>query len=255
MDQSSQKEENSLEDRLAKAANITTNYSVFLVTASIITTLALSINDTTNIVGAMVISPLLNPIFGMMFSAARKGPKPFVNLCIHSLMTFLYGTILAFITAWLIGLVFTVFSNTDCAEGEVFLCWPTLMSYRLGQWAYIIIAFIYGTSSGIASSIAYSEGVFGVVLGVMIAIALLPPICNSGLTLAYGLFGNIININGGISPEVRDNAFSSFGISLAVYAVSVLMIIVGGIIGLYVKRLLDWRRRKNPVLDISLLPT
>ena len=132
--------------------------------SGIIITLGLLINNAAVIIGGMLIAPLVWPVLALAM-AIIKGS---VRLLTNSLFTLGKVTVVILIFSYLIGLV----SPFDIA-GEEFLSrvQPTLIELMIALAAGFVGAFIVAHPK-IHSSIA----------GVVVAVALVPPICVLGLT-------------------------------------------------------------------------
>ena len=109
------------------------------------------------------------------------------------------------------------------------------MMFRLGSWPYLIVSLIYGSACGVVGALAYGTKTIENFIGVAIAIALVPPICNSGMMLIYGSFVNLININGG--STIQGYTFGWAGVSLLVFIVNVGSLLLTGTLTLYFRRI------------------
>lgn len=205
-----------------------TKYIIRIIAAATITSLALAINDTTNVVGAMIISPLLDPLYIIIKSILAKNWKDLGK----ATLTEILGLVIAFMVSSIVCIILTIFTNSNCTNEETLLCWQTPMMFRLGSWAYLIIGFLYSFVCGIVY-VLFSENNM-MVTGVAIAIALVPPICNAGMMLIYGIFGNLININGGFTNEQQIDAFKTMGSSLIILFINIFTFILTGVLTLYI---------------------
>ena len=61
--------------------------------------------------------------------------------------------------------------------------------YSRGQPSNLLSGFFYAVPSGIAVALCCVEGGVNALVGAAIAASLLPPICNLGLCLGFGLAG------------------------------------------------------------------
>ena len=126
------------------------------------------------IIGAMVLAPLLGPNMGMAFAATLGDPK----LAKKSMQTNAAGSMLAFLIAVCIGWFTTV--NLEH---------PEIVSRLNVSYADVILA----SASGAAGALSFTAGISGSLIGVMVAVALLPPLMVSGLLLGGGHFQECIN--------------------------------------------------------------
>jgi uncharacterized hydrophobic protein (TIGR00341 family) len=126
------------------------------------------------IIGAMVLAPLLGPNMGMAFAATLGDPK----LAKKSLTTNVSGSALALFIAVCIGWFATVDLNN-----------PEIVSRMDVGYGDIVLA----SASGAAGALSFTAGVSASLIGVMVAVALLPPLMVFGLLLGDGHFYESIN--------------------------------------------------------------
>ncbi len=119
------------------------------------------------IIGAMVIAPLLGPNMGMAF-AATLGDK---KLAKKSLNTNMAGIAVALAIAVALGW----FSDVDINN-------PEIASRLQVSYADVILAL----AAGAAGALSFTSGVPGSLIGVMVAVALMPPLMVFGLFLGDG---------------------------------------------------------------------
>ncbi|MFW6279099.1 MAG: TIGR00341 family protein [Bacillota bacterium] len=119
------------------------------------------------IVGAMVIAPLLGPNMGLALSVTIGD----LELGKKAIKTNFVGIALAFGVSVLIGAL--VPTNPMSQE---------IMIRTAVGWGDIVLAL----AAGAAGSLAFTTGISGAVIGVMIAVALLPPLNVSGILLGNG---------------------------------------------------------------------
>ena len=145
---------------------------VFL--ASCVAAIGLLRDNVAIIIGAMVLAPLLGPNMGMAFAATLGDPK----LAKKSLTTNVSGSALALFIAVCIGW----FANVDLNN-------PEIVSRMDVSYADIVLA----SASGAAGALSFTAGVSASLIGVMVAVALLPPLMVFGLLLGDGHFYESIN--------------------------------------------------------------
>lgn len=119
------------------------------------------------VIGAMVIAPLLGPNVGLSL-ATTLGDQ---NLLRQSLKSLLVGFSLAFALSVGLGLLLPV-------DPDV----PELLSRTEVTFADIAL----GMAAGIAGVLSFTRGISAAVIGVMVAVALLPPLVATGLYLGTG---------------------------------------------------------------------
>jgi len=142
-------------------------YIITVVLSALVAAIGLMRDDVVIIIGAMVIAPLLGPNVALALASTLGDLK----LAIRSLKTFFTGLVTAYIVALIIGYLFDV--NTETSA---------IMSRTVLQKSDIFLAL----ASGVAGALAYTTGVSTALIGVMVAVALLPPLVTSGLLLASG---------------------------------------------------------------------
>ena len=145
---------------------------VFL--ASCVAAIGLLRNNVAIIIGAMVLAPLLGPNMGMAFAATLGDPK----LAKKSLKTNAAGSALALLIAVCIGWFATVELGN-----------PEIVSRLNVSYADVVLA----SASGAAGALSFTAGFSGSLIGVMVAVALLPPLVVFGLLLGGGYFQESIN--------------------------------------------------------------
>jgi uncharacterized hydrophobic protein (TIGR00341 family) len=126
------------------------------------------------IIGAMVIAPLLGPNMGMALAAALGDSA----LAKRSLKTSFAGVAIAMTIAIALGW----FATVDVTNPEI--------ASRL-QVSYA--DFILALASGAAGALSFTSGVSGSLIGVMVAVALLPPLMVFGLLVGDGQFQTSLN--------------------------------------------------------------
>jgi uncharacterized hydrophobic protein (TIGR00341 family) len=126
------------------------------------------------IIGAMVIAPLLGPNMGMALAAALGDSA----LAKRSLKTNFAGIAIAVTIAIALGW----FATVDVTNPEI--------ASRL-QVSYA--DFVLALASGAAGALSFTSGVSGSLIGVMVAVALLPPLMVFGLLVGDGQFQTSLN--------------------------------------------------------------
>lgn len=145
-------------------------YLVMTLLSSVVAAVGLIRGEVAIIIGAMVIAPLLGPNIGLSLASTLGD----IDLAKRSLKAMGVGVVAAAAVSVLVGIVFTV-------DPQV----PELASRTRAGLGDIVIALAAGT----AGSLAFTSGVPTVVVGVMVAVALLPPLVAAGLLAGAG-FGS-----------------------------------------------------------------
>jgi uncharacterized hydrophobic protein (TIGR00341 family) len=141
--------------------------------SAIVAAIGLLENNVAVIIGAMVIAPLLGPNIAFSLGASLGETK----LVIESLKAIFTGITLAIIIAAMIGLCWPV--EFDSAE----LLLRTDVTY---SGTAIALA------SGTAAALSLVTSTSSVLVGVMVAVALMPPAVTIGLMLSSGQFDHAI---------------------------------------------------------------
>lgn len=140
---------------------------VFL--ATLVAAVGLMRNDTAVLIGAMVIAPLLGPNVSLCLATALGDAK----LALRSLKANGVGLAVALAASLLIGAVFTIDPSS-----------PAFKTRTVVSLGDIILAL----ASGCAGVLTFSAGTRSALIGVMVAVALMPPFAAFGLLLASGEF-------------------------------------------------------------------
>ena len=148
-----------------------TEFSNIFVLMTILSTVVVAIglikNNVAVIIGAMVIAPFLGPNVALALSTNLADHK----LGINALRTLLLGV---FITILL-----------SAGMGYFFKTDPTIPEIALRTQANLSDIFL-ALASGCAGVLAFTTGLSSAVIGVMVAVALLPPLTVCGLLLGTG---------------------------------------------------------------------
>jgi len=125
-------------------------------------------NSAAMVIGAMVIAPILGPNVGLAL-ATTLGDKALLK---RSLKSIFYGFSVTLLLSILMGLaiefdetVYEIISRTQVSFADIAL----------------------GLAAGVAGCLSFTRGVSAAVIGVMVAVALLPPLVATGLLLGSGM--------------------------------------------------------------------
>lgn len=164
-------------DMTAASASIRKNIffrgpNVWILAFSIIVaSVGLNVNSTAVIIGAMLISPLMGPIFGIGLGLGVNDPllikNGFKNLLIMVFISILASTLYFLIT-------------------PLRLANPTELLARTTPSIYDVMIALFGGAAGILELCRKEKGT--VLSGVAIATALMPPLCTAGYGIASGNF-------------------------------------------------------------------
>ena len=149
-------------------SSLSFQFLAMLSAASLISSLGLMSDSSVIIVGAMLIAPLMKPIMSLSYSITNGDSA----LKLRSCNTLVTGVVLTLFISFMSGLVLDLSNITDQMAARIE---PNL--FDLG----VAIA------AGIAAAVAMTRrSVADSLPGVAIAVAIVPPICVSGISLSMG---------------------------------------------------------------------
>jgi uncharacterized hydrophobic protein (TIGR00341 family) len=149
-----------------KNARLDVNYIVLVILSTVVAAIGLVEDNVAVVIGAMVIAPLLGPNLAFGLGTALGD----VHLMNRSLNSLLAGLAIAISLSFLIGILWPF---ADTAE--------LLARTELGFDSLAL-----ALASGAAAALSLTTGLPSVLVGVMVAVALLPPAATVGLTLSHG---------------------------------------------------------------------
>jgi len=158
---------NELYDDIEVSLELRPNYLLTVTLSALIAALGMRSGQTAVVIGAMIIAPLLGPTMAMAM-AATLGDKALGRKAIITLVT---GILAALVFTYLFGMFIEV--NPLVAE---------LRNRTIVHPADIALAL----ACGAAGVLAFSQGASLSLVGVMIAVALVPPIAAAGLFFGSG---------------------------------------------------------------------
>ena len=160
-----------LYNEINKGARTDFNFVLLVILSTIVCAIGLIQSNVAVIIGAMVIAPLLGPNLALAFGAAL-GDK---TLIIQSIKSNIAGLGLTLGLAILTGLVINL-----PVEGS------ELMARTQVDYAGLALAL----AAGAAAVLSMTTGLSGTLVGVMVAVALMPPAITLGLMISWGDFSN-----------------------------------------------------------------
>ncbi len=152
---------------LSEAADASTFYLSMVALSAVVASAGLIMGDGAVIIGAMVIAPLIGPSLAVSFATTLGDLK----LGRRALTTSLMGAAVAFVLALVVGWIVAV-----DPEG------PEVISRTRLTFGHLALAL----AAGAAGALAMTRGAGTGLVGVMVAVALLPPLANAGLLLGGG---------------------------------------------------------------------
>ncbi len=157
----------SLYEEVSKGAKLDDNFFILLILSSIVAMIGLLENNVAVIVGAMVIAPLLGPNLALSLGAALGDTA----LLWRALRALLIGLVIPI--AFAAGFAFFWSAPLDSVE---------ILTRTSVNSATLLLAL----ASGAAAALSLTSGVSGVLVGVMVAVALLPPAVVLGMMMGDG---------------------------------------------------------------------
>ena len=153
-----------------KLSNI---FVLMTILSTVVVAIGLLKNNVAVIIGAMVIAPFLGPNVALSLSTNLADE----NLGFNALKTLLSGVLIVLLLSACMG----YFYHTD----------PTIPEITIRTQANLS-DIILALASGCAGVLAFTTGASAAVIGVMVAVALLPPLAVCGLLLGSGQFSKAI---------------------------------------------------------------
>ncbi len=172
-----------LYEDIKHGARLSRVYMSMVALSTVVAAIGLNHNSVPVIIGAMVIAPLLGPNVALSLGITLGD----LSLLWEGLLTALAGVAAVLVLSAIIG----VLLNVDPTLSEM----ASRTRVGLGD---VVVAL----ASGSAGALAFTTGISATLIGVMVAVALLPPLATSGLLL------------GGGHPTLAIGAFSLFLVNL-----------------------------------------
>ena len=159
---------------IADSAKITKVFLIMVALSSVVAAIGLLRSNVAIIIGAMVIAPLIGPNVALSLATTLGD----IELSRNALKANIAGILIVFVLSGLIGFIFHI--NPDS---------PEILSRTTVGIEDIVLAL----SAGCAGALAFTTGIPTILIGVMIAVALLPPLVTCGMLLGAGYWGNAFN--------------------------------------------------------------
>jgi uncharacterized hydrophobic protein (TIGR00341 family) len=150
-----------------KISKLSWVFIVFVLLASVVAAIGMMRDSTVAIIGAMVIAPLLGPNVALSLATTLGD----TDLARRAMKTNVAGMLAALFLALLIGIAFQV--DPDA---------PKIVAGTRVGLGDIILAL----AAGSAAALSFTTGVLSALIGVMVAVALLPPLVTLGMLIGAG---------------------------------------------------------------------
>lgn len=152
---------------LWETTNVSSVFVISVILSSMVAAVGLLRNNMAVVIGAMVIAPLLGPNMALALATTLGD----LRLARRALKASAVGIVIALAFAAMIGLSFPV----DLHGSEI------ASRTRVG-----LADMVLALASGVAGAIAFTAGVSSSLIGVMVAVALLPPLVTVGMLSGGG---------------------------------------------------------------------
>jgi len=158
-------------EELARGSDPRSSFFLLVAVSTIIASLGLVMNSTAVVIGAMLVAPLMTPILGLALALVR-GDAPLIGVAMRSEV---FGVGVSILVAALFGLALP--SHFDAT--------PEMLSRTSPNLLDLLVAVFAGLAGAYA---LVDEKLSPVLPGVAISTAIVPPLANSGLSLALGAY-------------------------------------------------------------------
>lgn len=152
---------------VAKGARLNVDYLILVMLSTLVAAIGLLADNVAVVVGAMVIAPLLGPNLAFALGTALGD----LRLMRESSLSLVAGLSLAVVLSVALGFIWP----HDASSTEL------LMRTEVG-----IDSVALALASGAAAALSLTSGLSSVLVGVMVAVALLPPAAALGLMIGHG---------------------------------------------------------------------
>ncbi|XP_029044570.2 uncharacterized protein LOC114876856 [Osmia bicornis bicornis] len=164
-------------DGVRSGGDLTFDYVLLVLTADCLAALGLIENSATNVVAAMLVSPLMGPVMSLTFGTIIADR----NLQCDGLKSLLLGIFVSILFGFIFGLIL---GTTEMPWG--YNDWPTDEMKGRGNYRSLWMGVLWALPSGTGVAVALLQGSNGPLIGVAISASLLPPVVNCGLFWALG---------------------------------------------------------------------
>ncbi|PIT86977.1 MAG: TIGR00341 family protein [Candidatus Magasanikbacteria bacterium CG10_big_fil_rev_8_21_14_0_10_43_6] len=168
------------EKRLETYTGTPNSFFILIALASAIATIGLILNNTAIVIGAMVVAPLVTPVFGFSLSLIavhiQQGFKAALMLSLGSIVAIIMAAILTRLVAFIEGDAISI-TNEIVLRTDVNIL-------------YLLVAFF----SGVAGAYAYVKpDILASIAGIAISVAVMPPLAVAGIGLGLGDWSLVTN--------------------------------------------------------------
>ncbi len=180
-----------IKKNLEDTSKLSLDFFLFVFLSALVSGVGLILNSPIILIASMILSPLMSPILGVSFGIVSKDHK----MVRVGLFSQIFGLLISIGTGILLGFVVLLFFGP-----------PILTSEMLARGFPNFFDLIVAVCAGVAVGIGITGSIKTSLIGVAIAVALMPPAVNIGLAMIYNdpqlslgsfilLIMNIIMIN------------------------------------------------------------
>ncbi|KYH24776.1 hypothetical protein HAPAU_31530 [Halalkalicoccus paucihalophilus] len=162
-------------------APATSTFFIFLIVSTLIATTGLLLDSAATIIGAMVIAPLMGPAISASVGAVLADP----DMTSRGVTLQVTGLLAAVLTAASLGVLL---NETALLPPVDIRTIPQVLERTSPNFLSLFLAL----GSGVAGAVSIIRGAGSALVGVAIAVALIPPAATSGLGLAWGYPGVVL---------------------------------------------------------------
>ncbi|XP_071631041.1 uncharacterized protein [Temnothorax longispinosus] len=189
-------------DGVRSGGDLTFDYISLVLTADCLAALGLVENSATNVVAAMLVSPLMGPVMSLTFGTIIADR----DLQLVGLKSLMLGIFLSILFGFIFGLIL---GTTEMPWG--YNDWPTDEMKGRGNYRSLWMGVLWALPSGTGVAVALLQGSNGPLIGVAISASLLPPVVNCGLFWALGCIWLIYRPIK--MPHIKGESYTNFNSS------------------------------------------
>lgn len=178
-----------LYDTIQKSSKIHLNFTLLVILSALVVTIGFIKNSPAIVIGAMVIAPMLGPVISIAFSSIL-GDYPLVW---RSTGTLLFAIFIVLVISTCFGYFYIPMNSSEF--------WSRTM--------VDITDIILGLASGAAGALSILNRLPGALVGVMVAVALLPPTVVLGMTMGATMWTEVLGASLLLSANISSILLSA----------------------------------------------
>ncbi len=158
--------------KMQRATRVTSTYITMVLLSVVVAAIGLIYDNIAVLIAAMIIAPLLGANMALALATTTGDGQ----LARNAVKVNLTGVSISLVLALILGKVL------DVVDPQILLC----SSETLARTKVHVADFALALASGAAGTMAFTTGVSGTLIGVMVAVALMPPLLVVGMMLGAG---------------------------------------------------------------------